>query len=172
MPRKKFIVLIISIAALVVLSVSFLRPHHPLDACINDTIILSCYTAVPYSASPFSYWKLEPGTEAHTQLLELAKSYPARYAPWKMLADLPMFAPWRQTSGNISSDVLWRFFIFDPVSLDITTLILDGSTLRTTDASIYRIDSAFTCALRDFTNALDESYHFLPTEPLPDTSAD
>lgn len=78
---------------LAVLTVPFLWPHYPLDACASDTIILSCYTVVPYSASPFSYWKPEPGTEAHTQLLELAKAYPARYAPWKTLVDLPLFAP-------------------------------------------------------------------------------
>lgn len=172
MPRQKYSLLLVSIIILAVLTVPFLWPHHPLDACADDTIILSCYTTVPYSSSPFSYWKLEPGTEAHAQLLKIAKAYPACYAPWKLLADLPLFTPWQQNSGSISSDTLWRFFVFDPADLDITTLILDGDTLRTTDAAVYRIDPAFAGALRDFTNALDESYQYFPTEALPDTSAD
>ncbi len=172
MPRKKYRLLLVSIIMLAVLMVPFLWPHHPLDACADDTIILSCYTTAPYSSSPFSDWKLEPGTEAHAQLLEIAKAYPARYAPWKLLADLPLFAPWQQSSGSISSDILWRFFAFDPVALDITTLILDGDTLRITDAAAYRIDPAFADALQDFTNTLDESYQYFPMEALPDTSAD
>ncbi len=162
MSRKKRLCLIAIAAILTVLAAVLFCPHHPLDAHVENTIILNCSTAALYSSAPQAYWKLEPGSEAHTQLLELAREYPARIAPWRALADLPLFAPWQQKPGHISADTLWHFFTFDTAALDTFILTLDGSTLRTDSTMAYRVDPAFAEALREFANSLDERYFYTP----------
>ncbi len=161
--RKRFLCAAILLLA-AALALVFLWPLHPLEQHADKTFILSRYHAAVYSSAPYQYWKLEPGTEGHAQLLSLAQEYPAHYAPWKALSDLPAAAPWQQKPGQISGDVLWNFFIFDTNAGETSILTLDGGTLRTTGAAVYRIDPAFADALWDFVGSLDESYGYTPLD--------
>ena len=165
---KRSICILILLSALV-LTAALLWPQRPMKTLADTDILLTRFEPFVYSSTPYRDYLLPVGSEGHTRFLELVQKHPARWAPWRNLPD-GVIRPWVQNTNPFDDDPIWQIYPQPYTGRDTHIFAVQGGSLSV-DNKVLRMDPAFSEALRTLTNALDESYRYLPPDPVLEESA-
>ena len=165
--KKRFIYILILLSALL-LAAALLWPQYPMKTLADTDILLTRFEPFVYSSTPYRDYLLPVGSEGHTRFLELTQEYPARWAPWWNLPG-DLIRPWTQDPSPFDDDPIWQIYPQLYTDSGARSFTVQGGSLSV-DNKVLRMDPAFSEALRTLTNTLDESYRYVPSEPVSEGS--